>query len=342
MTRKRYFSVLAFVIVLAAGTDGLTQEPFYQGKVLKIIEAYSAGGSYDALARLIARHLGKFIPGKPTTIVTNMTGAGGLIAVNHLYGKAAPDGLTIGNWNGSLALQQYLGRPGIKFDASRFEWIGAAVRTSPTCMIAKSTGINTLEEWLKSDKPVKLGGMAPGTTLSDHARVLQEALKLPIQLIEGYKGGAKVRLAIQQGEVDGACGLGWETQKPVWGRRLASVNIVLQAGAKPHPELKSVPMAIEFAKTDEAKQLIKIAIHGLSALGHSYTLPPKTPKDRVATLRKAFEETMQDAEFLAEVEKAKIVINPTPGNELEEIVAGFGELSPQRLARLKSILLPKE
>lgn len=120
------------------------------------------------------------------------------------------------------------------------------------------------------------------------------------------------------------------------------MSVMLQVGRKPHPELPKVPLASEFAKTDEARQLIKIGIQDLSTLGHSYTLPPKTRKDRVATLRKAFEDTMRDPEFLAEAEKAKIIINPSPGGELEEIVSGFRKLSPEILTKLKSILLPKQ
>jgi len=343
MAGKFFSLLLSLIIVLSVGVRAaLAQELFYKGKTIRIVEAYSAGGGYDAYARLIARHLGKHVPGNPTVIVENMTGAGGLIAVNYLYNRAEPDGLTLGNWNGALSLQQYLGQKGIEFDAPKFEWIGSPIRPSPICILSKSSGITTLKEWLNSKKPVKLGGMAPGTSLSDDARILNTALGLPIQLIEGYKGGADVKLAVNQGELDGACGLAWETQKVTWHQELEFMNVVVQVGRRPHSELPKVPLAGEFAKTDAARQLIKIGIQELSTLGHSYTLPPKTRKDRVATLRKTFEDTMRDAEFLAEAEKAKIIINPSPGGELEEIVSGFRKLSPEILTKLKSILLPSK
>jgi hypothetical protein len=198
-----------------------------------------------------------------------------------------------------------------------------------------------LQEWLKGKKPIKLGGMAPGTTISDDARILKEALGLPIQLIEGYKGGADIKLAAKQGEVDGACGLAWETQKVTWRQELESMNVIVQVVPRAHPELAKVPVAGQFARSDEARQLLKIGIQDLGALGHSYTLPPKTPKTHLNMLRKAFEAVMGDAEFLAEAEKANIVTNPVPGREQEEIVSGFAKLSPDILGKLKNSLLPK-
>lgn len=336
---RGFFFVLFLVIFVVVVKGGWAQESFYKGKVIRIVEAYDAGGGYDTYARVIGRHLGKHIPGNPTVAVENMTGAGGLIAVNYLYNRAEPDGLTMANWNGSLSLQQYLGQRGIQFEARRFEWLGSPTKPTPICMISKSTGVTTLKDWLNSKKPVKLGGMAPGTSLSDDARVLKTALGVPIQLVEGYKGGAAVKLAINQGEVEGACGLAWETQSVTWKEEFKSMNIVLQVGRKPHPEIAKIPLAGEFAKTDEARQLIKIGIQDISALGHSYTLPPKVRKDRVDILRKAFDATMRDPEFLAEAGRSNIIINPTRGEELEEIVSGFEKLLADVLAQLKEILL---
>jgi tripartite-type tricarboxylate transporter receptor subunit TctC len=326
---------------LLDSTPARAQES-YKGKTIRLIEAYSAGGGYDTYARLIARHLGRHIPGNPTVTVENMTGAGGLIAVNYLYNRAEPDGLTLGNWNGSLSLQQYLGLRGIEFDAPRFEWIGSALRPTPICIIARASGVTSFTEWLKVPKPVKLGGMAPGTSPSDDARILRDAIGLPMQLVEGYKGGADIKLAAKQGEIDGACGLAWETQKVTWRQELESMNVVVQVGRKPHSELANVPVAGNFAKTEAARQLLKVGIQDLAALGHAYTLPPKTRKPLVDILRKAFDDTLKSADFLAEAEKANIVPNPVAGRELEEIVSGFAKLPADLLAKLKSSLLPKQ
>ncbi|HWO40992.1 MAG TPA: tripartite tricarboxylate transporter substrate-binding protein [Candidatus Eisenbacteria bacterium] len=340
MARALLYLISAVTIFSLGASHGWAQESFYKGKVIRIIEAYSAGGGYDAYARLLARHMGRHIPGKPALVVENMTGAGGLIAVNYLYNRAEPDGLTMGNWNGALSLQQYLGRQGIEFDAPKFGWVGSPLRPTPLCVLSKSTGVTGVSEWMAAKKPIKLGGMAPGTSLSDDARVLQTALGLPLQLVEGYKGGADVKLAIGQGEIQGACGLAWQTQKATWQQELKTMNIVLQVGRKPHPELPKVPLVYEFAKTDDARQLLKVGIQDLSALGHAYTLPPGVRKDRLETLRKAFAATMRDPEFLADAQRSKIIIEPTPGEELEQIVASFSQLSPEIRGKLKAILLP--
>jgi tripartite-type tricarboxylate transporter receptor subunit TctC len=338
MAGKIALLVLLLVAAARPATGDAAQDSFFKGKTIRLIEAYSAGGGYDTYARLIARYLGRHITGNPSVTVENMTGAGGLIAVNYLYNRAEADGLTLANWNGGLALQQYLGQAGIQFDATQFEWLGSAVRPTPICMISRSSGVTSAKEWAEAKTPVKLGGMAPGTSISDDARVLRTALGVPIQLVEGYQGGAAIRLAINQGEVDGACGLGWETQKVTWQKEFEFMNVVVQVGARRHRELANVPLATELTRSDEARQLIKIGIQDMSTLGHSYTLPPKTRKDRVAVLRQAFDATMRDKDFLAEADKAKIIINPTPGGELEEIVTGFGKLSAPVLAKLKETL----
>jgi hypothetical protein len=189
---------------------------------------------------------------------------------------------------------------------------------------------------------VKLGGMAPGTSPSDDARILKDALGLPLQLVEGYKGGADIKLAAKQSEVDGACGLAWETQKVTWRQELETMNVVLQVVPKAHPELARVPLASELAKSEEARQLLKVGIQDLAALGHAYTLPPKTRKNLVEILRRAFDDTLKDRSFLAEAEKANIVTNPVSGKELEEIVTSFAKLPAELLAKLRSSLLPKQ
>ena len=182
------------------------QEPFYKNKTVRIIVGGSAGGGYDTYTRAIARHLGKHIPGNPTFVVENMTGAGSLIAANHLYKVAKPDGLTIGHFIGGLFLGQVLGQKGIEFDARKFEFIGAPITDHVVCAMTKASGITSVEQWLASKGPVKMGGIAPGTSTPDNAtRILKVALGLPIQLVTGYKCTADVRLAAESGEVAGGC-----------------------------------------------------------------------------------------------------------------------------------------
>ena len=313
--------------------------PFYEGKTIRIIVGYSPGGGYDAYSRLIARHLGKHIPGNPTVIVENMPGAGSLIAANHIFRVAKPDGLTIANFNGGHFFGQIFGQPGIEFDARKFEFIGAPGRDDVAFVLTKASGITSVEQWMASKTPVKLGGTAPGThTPNNSIRIVEAALGLPIQLVSGYKGTADIRLAAEGGELAGSAWW-WESIKATWRKGLETGEVfpVLQAVPKPLPDLPKVPLAINLAKTEEARQLIEIGIHGGSIIARPYVLPPGTPKDRVEILRKAFQETFKDKESIAEGEKAQLPFIPVTAEELEKVVAGLFKLDSALIAKLKVI-----
>ncbi len=327
------------VIFSAWGAQAPAQEDFYKGKVIRIVVGSAPGGGFDTYARAIAREMGKHIPGHPNVIVENMTGAGSLRAANYLYRIAKPDGLTIGHFLGGLLLGQALGREGIEFDARRFEYVGVPVRESSICAISKKTGFATIDQWLASKTPVKMGGIAPGNATDDVAKILQAAIALPIQLVSGYKGTSEVRLAVESGEVSGVC-MGWDSIKATWRQSLESgdVSVVVQATPKPHPELPKVPQAIRFAKSEEGKRLIELGIHDLAAIFRPYVVPPGTPKERVEILRRAFAETLRDREFVAAAQKSRLAVEPVSGEEVGKIVAGLFQMSPALAARLKEVL----
>ncbi|MBI3000887.1 MAG: hypothetical protein HYY46_20920, partial [Deltaproteobacteria bacterium] len=295
--------------------DAFAAEGFYEGKSVRFVVASSAGGGWDTYTRTIARHMGKYIPGNPTTTVENKPGAGGFVGVSYVYHQAKPDGLTIGNWQGGLALQQYLGVGGVQFDPTKFEVIGVPVPYSLVCVVNKTTGITTIDAWLASKQPIKLAGIGPGAPASDAPRILSAALGLPIQLVDGYKGGSEARLAIEAGEVDGMCGLPWEIAKPTWQKLLPKMTVVLQVLSKPHPDLPNVPLATDITKTNEARQLIEVALQHVSAVTMIYTAPPGTPKERAEILRQAFSATMKDPDFLADAKKSRLDINPLGAQE---------------------------
>jgi tripartite-type tricarboxylate transporter receptor subunit TctC len=330
-------------LILCAGVSPAAgQEPFYKGKTIRIIVGFAAGGGFDTYARAIARHMGKYVPGQPTIIVENMTGAGSLIAANHVYKVAKPDGLTLGHFAGGLVVQQLLGSPGVEFDARQFEWIGTPVHESVVCTVTKASGINSMAMWLDARTPVKLGGTAPGSPTDDVPKILAATLGLPLQLVAGYKGTAEIRLAADGGEIAGGC-WAWESVKVTWRKALETgdVRVVLQVTPEAHVDLPDVPLAITFAKTDEARQLIQMGIHDVNAITRAYALPPGTPKDRVQILRQAFQDTLKDAEFLAEAEKAKLGFDPVSGEVMAEIVAGFFKRDPALVAKLKETLARK-
>ena len=316
------------------------QSDFYEGKTIRIIVGFSPGGGYDALARMLSRHMPKYIPGRPTIIVENMTGAGSLLAANHIFKVAKPDGLTFGHFSGGFAYSQVMGQPGIEFDVRKFVFVGAVARDESAIALTKASGITSMDRWFTAKTPVKLGTTGPGAFGTDNViKVIKAALNLPIQIISGYKGTADMRLAVESGEIDGTT-WGWDSMRGTWQKAIQSgaVKIVLQAVPKPFPDLPQVPLAIDFAKTADAKQLIEFGIHYPSKITKTLALPPGTPSDRGQILRKALQQTVKDPEFIAEADKAKIGLAPVTAEEMRNIVEGIFNLDPALLAKLKTIL----
>jgi len=338
--RLRFYCLLALFYAFLPAAHGGAAEDFYRGKSIRIVVGFSAGGGFDTYARAIARHLGKHIPGQPGIVVENMTGAGSLIAANHVFKVAKPDGLTIGHFIGGLFLGQVLGQPGIEFDARKFEFIGAPISDHVVCALTKASGVTSVEKWMAAKTPLKLGGLAPGTSTPDNAtRIFKAALGLPIQLVTGYKGTADVRLAADSGELAGGC-WGWDSISVTWRKGLdtGDVVVVLQANRRNHPDLPNVPQAIKLAKSEEGRRVIEVGIHADSDIVRTYTLPPGTPKDRVLLLRKAFEATLKDAEFLADAKKSRLNVDPIATEEIEREVARLFKLDPALIAKFKDVL----
>ncbi|MBM4263272.1 MAG: hypothetical protein FJ145_17810 [Deltaproteobacteria bacterium] len=337
MIRITLFSTLA--IFLSWGSS-LAQENFYRGKTVRIIVGLAPGGGFDTYSRLIARHIGKHIPGNPAVLVDNMPGAASLLATNHLYKVAKPDGLTIGNFVGGLVMHQRFGAPGVDFDGVKFEYLGAPAQDNFMIGLAKSTGITSLEQWMRSGTVIKFGGVSPGGGTDDLPKVLKATLGLPLQLVTGYKGTGPIRLAFNAGEVQGISN-SWESFKSTWPNEMekGEVTIVLQATVKAHPEVpKNIPVAYDLAKTDEARRLIRTQAVVNGVTNRVYALPPRTPKDRAALLRNAFDATLKDAEFLADAQRARLDINPISGTEIENEVKSIFRLEQPLVDKLKEIL----
>jgi tripartite-type tricarboxylate transporter receptor subunit TctC len=331
-------AVAALIAVFSSGFSH-AQDSYYKDKVVKLIVGFAAGGGFDTNARIIARHMGKHIPGNPTVIVENMTGAGSQIAANHVYKAAKPDGLTIGTFAGGLIMNQVFGKPGIEFDARKYVYLGVPAQNPPVCALTKASGITDINKWMSAKEPVKLGGLSPGNTTDDVPKILKATINLPLQVVSGYKGTSAIRLAAESGEVAGGC-WDWNSVGSTWRKGLDSgeVMVVLQPTPQPLPDLPKVPLAISFAKTEEARQLIQVGIHEQYQVLRLYVLPPGTPKDRTETLRKAFLDTMKDPEFKAEMDKARLDVDPIPGAEVEKIINGFFKLPPNVVTRLMEIL----
>jgi tripartite-type tricarboxylate transporter receptor subunit TctC len=335
------FFSLIFIASPRLAHAGAADTDFYRGKTIRFIVGFAAGGGFDAYSRVISRHMGRHIPGNPAIIVDNMTGAGSRVAANSLF-RAPADGLVVGNFIGSLILQQILGDKGIEFDGRRFEWLGAPVQDENVCALTKASGINSLDDWFAAKRPIKLGGEAPGANDSDVPRALKAALGLPIQLIEGFKGTANIRVAAEAGEIDGGCWT-WASIRTTWANGLESgmVKAIIQVNQKKADDIPNVPNAIDFAKTPDARTLIDSGIHGPSAILRAYALPPGTPKGRLDMLRSAFNATMKDPEFLAEMKKSKLEINSLTGAEMDAIVKKLFQMDAKTVAKIRDVLVPK-
>ena len=328
-------------LMIAASVHAASSgQEFYSGKVVRIVVGFSAGGGFDTYARTLSRSMGKYIPGHPTVIVENMTGAGSLIAANNIYRVAKPDGLTIGAFNGNLILARLIGAQGVEFDPIKMGWLGAPGYNHDLCVLNRKTGIVNAEQWLALKTLLKLGGSAPGSTTDDTAKVLKEAIGLPMRLITGYKGTADIRGAVESGELDGLCGFSWVSVRSTWRKAIESgdVVIILQSAPKSHPELPKVPLSMSFAKSEEAKQLMEAGIHAPSAMTYGYSLPPNTPKDRIQTLRAAFLQTVKDPDFLNDAAKANLEVAPASGEEIEQSIQKLFKTPPVVVAKLKEVL----
>lgn len=340
---RKIFSIVVVIYICLSLIPEINQAaaaPFFEGKTIRVIVGYSAGGGYDTYARAMARHMGKHIPGNPTVIVENMSGAGSLLSANYIYKVAKPDGLTIGHFNGGLIFNQVTNQPGVEFDGRKFIYLGAATKEESVCALTKASGITSIEKWIASKTPVKLGSTAPGAFGTDNVvKIIKSVLGLPTKIISGYKGTADMRLAAESGEIDGTA-WGWDSMKVTWRKALETGDVIalLQGVPKPLPDLPKVPLAIDFAKTDEARQLVEVGLHTPIVIVKPFALPPGTPRERVEILYKAFHETLRDKEFLAEAEKSKLGIFPITGEELERRINEIFKIEPPLLAKLKEIL----
>lgn len=341
--RQNVFYLLVWFLIISTSPLLASDSDFYNGKTVRFIVGFSPGGGFDTYTRAIARHMTKHVPGKPSMLVQNMTGAGSLIAANYMYNKAKPDGLTIGNWIGGLIYQQVFGNKAVQFDARKFEWVGTAVQGTAACALMANTGITSVDQWRAAKNPVKIAAEAPGSSTYNVPRILQETLKFPIKIIQGYRGTANVRLAAERGEADGACWT-WESMKSTWRKALESgeAKVVIQAGRKRHPDLPNIPNAIELAKTDEARRIISIGLNNVDVINRGYSLPPGTPQERVEILQTAFMATMNDPAFREETRKAKLDLSPLPGPELKMMVAKVFDMDASIVAKLKELLVPQK
>ena len=308
MLKKALIAMLAALALPAAAQN-------FQGKTVTIIVGYKAGGGYDAMARLLARHLPKHLPGKPTVIVQNMPGANSIIAANHIYNVAKPDGLTIGTFNRNLPIAQLTRVEGVKFDITKFQWVGSAANESTILAIRTDLPYKSFEELKKAKEPVAIGSTGPGANTHDFPLLLKELLGLNFKIVSGYSSSADIMLAVERKEVDGRAG-SYTSLRPFIDRGL--VRPLVRARST-EPGIENLPVDENLAPNPRAKAIMALR-SAPEEVARPYVLPPATPADIVRVVRDAFANTIKDSELQAEGKKAKLDMEFLPGDKAQEIL----------------------
>ena len=311
--------LLAFAVATAFAAPGAAED-FYKGKTLTIIVGTTAGGGYDADARLLGKHIGRHIPGSPTVAISNVPGASGVLAANNLYAQAPRDGTTIGTFNSAMPFLEAIGAPGVRYKSADYSWIGNLSQSVQVVVVWHSSGITSLED--AKQKEVLMGSLGPGGTMSVFPRLLNAEFNTKFKIVGGYPGGNEVNLAMERGEVQGRGAGAWTTWKhtnPDWVRDGAIVPI-LQIGPKKAPDLPDVPLLADLAKTEEQRQILDIVVSP-SLMGRPLLMPPGVPAERLAAFRQAFKQSMEDPQFVAEAKKANLEISMVSGEQIQQMLA---------------------
>ncbi|HWP60374.1 MAG TPA: tripartite tricarboxylate transporter substrate-binding protein [Candidatus Acidoferrales bacterium] len=345
MVKRIRFSVAALAATMFfVGTAHATTHEFYKGKTIKIVVGFLAGDVYDLWARLYARHMPKHIPGRPEIIVQNMTGAGSMIAANHVYNVAKPDGLTLGSTLPSLYFDQLIGRQEVQYDWAKFVWIGSPVRNEHQMYMRSDAPYKTIEDIRKATVPPKCGTTGTGSTGYYVPKLMEETLGTKFNLVTGYQGGQDIDLAVERGELHCRAFTieAFFAREPfhTW-RKKGFVRNVIQTGRTRDPKLPDTPTIYELMeqyKTPEASRRLADVILAAGALGRPLVGPPGIPPERVALLREAFNKTLKDPEFLAEIERRKYELQPVNGEELETIAKGVMVQPPDVIERMRKLL----
>jgi len=314
--------VLACGLVVAVAQPARAQsvEEFYKGKTLNLIIGYSVGGGYDLYGRLLARHIGKHIPGRPAIVPQNMTGAGSLRAAQYIYSVAPRDGTTFGTFGRTIATTPLLTPASAQFDGTKFTWLGSVTNEVSTCVTWHTSPVKAWSDILT--KEVAMGGEGPGADPDVYALLYKNVFGAKVKLVTGYHGTNDTTLAMERGEVDGLCGLSWSTLK---ARHLQwmnekKINIIIQAALKKQPELAAVPLASELTQDPESLQILRLFLASQET-ARPFAAPPDLPADRKAALLAAFDTTMRDPEFLAEATKLNMDVNPLNAKGVDDILA---------------------
>ena len=329
----RLCGALLALLVAPIAAKAQTVAEFYRGKTVNVYIGVGVGGEYDIQARLVARHLGKHIPGNPTVVPQNMTGAGGLRMINYLYNIAPKDGANIGMIANAFPAIQAAGIAGVQFDAAKMQWIGSIAPAVETMAVWHTTGVKSIED--ARHREVVAGASARGAITFIYPQMMNEFLGTKFKIVTGYPGGNQINLAMERGEVEARNNTwsSWKATKPAW---LAEKKIAVIAQAGPRAPDLDAPSVEDAARTPEERLLIELVVSG-TQLGRPFATN-EAPADRVAALRSAFAATMKDPEFLAEAKALNFDVEPVLGEKMQKIVEKVLATPKDVAAKAKGLL----
>jgi tripartite-type tricarboxylate transporter receptor subunit TctC len=337
-------ALFTLLILLFATSAVQAQTPFYQGKTITIVVSTKAGDVYDLYPRLLAEFLPKYIPGNPNIIIQNVAGAAGLIGTNHVYNIAKADGLTLGAIYPALYFEQLAKRPEVKFDWTKFIWIGSTVSSNSLMYMRADTPYKTIEDVRTATTPPKCG--ATGVTSSAYymPKLLEDAIGAKFEVVSGYVAGQDIDLAVERGEVQCRAFTvnAYFAREPfITWRKKNFVRVLYQTGSKRDPRLKDVPLFNElmdkYKTAEPVRQLAKVVL-AADEFGRPIVFPPGVPADRVKILREAFNKAISDPALLAEAEKRRLEIDPTKGEELDALAKEVMTAPPDVVEKMKKLI----
>lgn len=305
---------------------------FYRGRPLSLYIGYAPGGGYDLYSRLLARHMGRHLPGNPNVIPKNEPGAGSFKLANELYHVLPKDGSTMGMIGEVLVINQMLGDPTAKFVAGDFKWIGRMADSDPVLVTRGDSGVKTIED--AQNREIAVGAPGAGSSTFLNLTVVKNLFGTKFRIISGYDGSASIKLALERGEVQGSGSTLWRVDRD-W-IKASGYNIVYQASLDAAPDLPGVPTLISLARNDEERRLLQF-FSSYTTIGRSILTPPQVPQDRIAFLRVAFDATVKDPAFLADAERGKMDLAVLSGEKLEALVRAVASLDDALLAKAKQL-----
>jgi tripartite-type tricarboxylate transporter receptor subunit TctC len=327
---------------LAAMASSACADDFYAGKTITFVIGTDFGGGFSIYARIIARHLPRFIPGRPTIVLKNMPGAGGAVASTWLYQFASRDGTIIASVSPNAILGRLLGDNRTGYEPAQFNYLAGAERSTRLCVTFQHSRVRTLADALM--RTAIIGASTVGSPTREYAAIIRHALGARFEIVSGYKGPPDLFTAMERGEIDGVCGIDWsalKSQQPGWLKE-NRLNILLQGSLVPHPELVllGVPTPWTYIKDDTDRKAVELMVEFQQAFGKAYLAPPDVPAELVQILRDAFSALLRDPEFLADAARLRIDVTPQTGEEIQRVVQRLYSAPRAVIDRLKQIVEP--